>query len=326
MKMTEILPFAILLAAVMTVPALAQNGSFERTLQVSGPVNLDISSGSGTITVRTGSNDGVHIAARIYVGNSWLDWLNWFGMSTTDEIHRLESNPPIEQQGNSIRVGHLDRWRLHNISIDYSVTAPTQTALISHTGWGDQSISGLKLASAATTGSGSITIKNIDADVHLRAGSGDLTITAVKSLNAEIGSGSIRATQVTGDVVASTGSGSIEIEQVVPANARIGTGSGDVTLHGAKGAVKVETASGEVHIDGEPTSDWHISTASGRIALRLPAQASFDLDARTISGRVKIDRAITVIGLVSRNRIQGKVSNGGALLDAHTASGDVEID
>jgi DUF4097 and DUF4098 domain-containing protein YvlB len=206
------------------------------------------------------------------------------------------------------------------------VTAPTQTALISHTGSGDQSISGLKLASAATTGSGSITIENIDADVHLRAGLGDLRITAVKSLDAEIGSGSIRATQVTGDVVASTGSGSIEIEQVVPANARIGTGSGDVALHGAKGAVKVETASGEVHIDGEPTSDWHISTASGRIALKLPAQASFDLDARTTSGSVKMDRAITVIGLVSRNRIRGKVSNGGALLDAHTASGDVEID
>jgi Toastrack DUF4097 len=302
---------------------LFQNGGFERTLQVSGFVNLDISSGSGNITVRTGTNESVHIVARIHAGNSWLDW---FGMSATDEIHKLESNPPIEQQGNSIRVGHMDGWQLHNISIDYDVTAPSQTALVSRTESGDQSISGLKLASAATAGSGSITIENIDADVRLRTGSGDLKITSVKSLNAEIGSGNIRATHVAGEVVANTGSGSIEIEQVAPGNARISTGSGDVTLHGAKAAVRVETGSGEVHVEGEPTSDWHISTASGSIGLKLPAQASFDLDARTTSGSLKMDRAITVTGLVSRDRLQGKVGNGGALLDAHTASGNVEID
>jgi len=40
MKLTKILPFAILLAAATTVPALAQDGGFERSLQVSGPVNL----------------------------------------------------------------------------------------------------------------------------------------------------------------------------------------------------------------------------------------------------------------------------------------------
>jgi hypothetical protein len=315
----------LILLAVFAIHGLAQTGSFDRTLQVSGPVNLDISSGSGTVTVRTGTNESVHVVARMHAGNSWLDWLDWFGMSTTDEIHKLESNPPIEQQGNSIRVGHIEGWQLHNISIDYDVTAPSQTALVSHTGSGDQSISGLKLPSAATAGSGSITIENIDADVRLRTGSGDLKITSVKSLNAEVGSGSIPATQVAGEVVATTGSGSIEIEQVA-GNARIGTGSGDVTLHGAKGAVRVETGSGEVHVEGEPTSDWHISTASGSIGLKLPSKASFDLDARTVSGSVKMDRAITVTGLVSRNHLQGKVGTGGALLDAHAASGNVEID
>jgi DUF4097 and DUF4098 domain-containing protein YvlB len=171
-----------------------------------------------------------------------------------------------------------------------------------------------------------MTIENIDADVRLRTGSGDLKITAVKSLSAEIGSGSIWATHVAGEVVVTTGSGSIEIEQTAAANVRIGTGSGDVTLHGAKGAVRVETGSGEVRVEGEPTSDWHISTASGSIGLKLPAQASFDLDARTASGNLKMDRAITLSGLVSRNHLQGKVGNGGALLDAHTASGNVEID
>jgi hypothetical protein len=325
MKFVKVLPFLITIAALATLPVQAQTGGFDRTLQVSGPVSLDVSSGSGNIIVQGGAKDSVHIVARIHAQNSWLDWIGWFGTSVTDEIHKLEANPPIEQQGNSIRVGHMNGWQLHNISIDYDLTVPSQTALISYTGSGDQSISGLQLASAATAGSGTITAENIGADVRLRAGSGVLTIDSVISLNAETGSGSIHARRVAGEIVASAGSGSIDIEQVAAGNARIGTGSGDVSLHGAKGAVRIETGSGEIRVEGDPTADWHISAGSGSIGLTLPSQASFNLDARTSAGSLKINRALTAEGFASRNHLQGKVGNGGALLDAHTASGNIDI-
>lgn len=327
MKFAKALALFVIVAAVATLPVQAQTGGFDRTLQVSGPSSLDVSSGSGSITVHTGAKDSVHVVAKIRAQNSWADWIDWFGTSAADEIHKLESNPPIEQQGNSIRIGHIEQWwQFHNISIDYDLTVPPQTVLASHTGSGDQSISGLQLTSAATTGSGMITVENIGADVRLRSGSGDLKIDSVKSLNAETGSGDIRATHVAGEIVASTGSGRIEIEQVAAGNARIGTGSGNVTLRGAKGALRIETGSGEIRVEGEPGADWHIGTASGSIGLKLPSQASFNLDARTISGSLKTDRTLTVEGLTSRNHLQGKVGNGGALLDAHTASGNIEID
>jgi hypothetical protein len=223
MKFAKILAFVVMVAAVGTLPVQAQTGGFDRTLQVSGPVNLDVSSGSGNITVRTGAKDSVHVVARIRAQNFWADWIDWFGASATDKIHKLESNPPLEQQGSSIRIGHIEEWwQFHSISIDYDLTVPPQTALVSHTGSGDQSISGLRLDSAAATGSGMITVENIGADIRLRSGSGDLKIDSVKNLNAETGSGDIRATHVAGEVVASTGSGRIEIEQVAAGNARIG--------------------------------------------------------------------------------------------------------
>src|SRR5207302_3091135 len=100
----------------------------------------------------------------------------------------------------------------------------------------------------------------------------------------------------------------------------------EVTLRGVKGALRVETASGEIRVEGEPKADWHIGTASGSIGLKLPSEASFNLDARTIAGTLRTDRAITVEGLISGRHLQGKVGNGGALLEAHTASGDIEID
>jgi hypothetical protein len=61
------------------------------------------------------------------------------------------------------------------------------------------------------------------------------------------------------------------------------------------------------------------------IGLTLPSQASFNLDARTSAGSLKINRALTAEGFASRNHLQSKVGNGGALLDAYTASGNIDI-
>jgi hypothetical protein len=331
MKYTKTCGLFLFLAGLGTLPARGETGSFDRTLQVSGPVRLEVTSGSGNITIRTGGSASVHIFAKIQAHDSW------FGMSGAEKIHNLESNPPIEQQGNTIRIGkigdpHSGIWWWHNrasenVSLDYDLTVPAPTELVSRTGSGDQSIDGLQLPSTAKTGSGNITVGNMVGDVHVSSGSGDLKIDSVQGiLNAETGSGNIRATGVAGQVFASTGSGNIEVQQVARGDARIQTGSGKVDLHGVRGGLRVETGNGGIFVEGEPTGDWHLGTGSGDIDLRLPSQVSFNLDVTTLSGRLKLDRPLTGQDFVSRNHLQGKVGNGGVLLDAHTASGNIEID
>ncbi len=331
MKYTKTCGFLLLLGGLGTLQARSETGSFERTLQVSGPVRLEVTSSSGTITVRTGRSASVHILAKIQARDSW------FGMSAAEKIRNLEANPPIEQQGNAIRIGKMGDsqsgiwWWLNrisdNISIDYDLTVPAQTELVSRTGSGDQSIDGLQLPSTAKTGSGNITVGNIVGDVQVSSGSGDLKIDSIKGvLNAQTGSGDIRATGVAGEVSAATGSGNIEIQQVAPGNARIETGSGKVDLRGVSGGLRIATGNGGIFVEGEPTGDWHIGTASGNIDLKVPSQVSFNLDVATLSGRLKVDRHLTVQGFVSRNHLQGNAGNGGVLLEAHTASGNIEID
>jgi hypothetical protein len=71
-------------------------------------------------------------------------------MSGSEKIRNLESNPPIEHQGNMIRFGKIGdsqsgtwrwfRWTSDNVSIDCDLTVPAQTGLISRSGAGDQSI------------------------------------------------------------------------------------------------------------------------------------------------------------------------------------------
>jgi hypothetical protein len=314
----------LLTAAIAQLPlSAATTGHFERTLQVSGPVDLDIVSGSGNIRVHTGASGSVLVSAKIRASNSWL-----FGGGDADEkIRRIEQNPPVEQQGNRIRIGHVDDHDLlRNISIDYDLTVPTQTRISSQTGSGDQTINGVQLPLSAKTGSGNITVDNIAGDARITSGSGDLKINGVKgSLHADTGSGNIHGEGVAGEISASTGSGDVEVHQSAEGDVKVSTGSGNVRLYGIHGGLRAETGSGDIQAEGEVTHDWRLGAGSGNITLRLPAQASFDLDARTSSGTLRLNRPVTTQGTISKNHIQGKVGSGGVILEVHTGSGDIAL-
>jgi Putative adhesin len=324
MKAARYLGLLLLALAASALPlSAASTGHFERTLQVSGPVDLDVSSGSGNITVHTGGSGSVSISAKIHGSNSWL-----FGGDIDEKIRRIEKNPPVEQQGNTIHIGRVeDHDLLRNISIDYDLTVPAQTHLSSYTGSGDQTITGVQLPLTAKTGSGNVTVDNVAGDARVSSGSGDLKINGVKgTLRAETGSGNIHAEGVAGEITASAGSGNIEMHQVAAGDIKVETGSGNVKLHGVKGGLRASTGSGDIQAEGEATHDWRLGAGSGNITLRLPAEASFNLDARTSSGTLRLNRPVTTQGTISKNHVQGKVGNGGVILDVHTGSGDVTLD
>src|SRR5262245_32787632 len=324
MKVLRDVGILVALVALAVLPASASaTGHFERTLQLSGAADVDVVSGSGNITVHTGSGNSIQISARIRASSSWL-----FGGDEEAKIRRIEQNPPIEQQGNTIRIGRVeDSEFLRHISIDYDLTVPAQTKLTTRTGSGDTRIDGVQLPLVAKTGSGNVTVESLGADAHVSSGSGDVKITSIKgSLHADTGSGNIRARGVAGAIFASTGSGDVEMDQVAAGDIKVDTGSGNVKLRGVKGGLRASTGSGDIQAEGEATHDWRLGAGSGNITLRLPAQAAFDLNARTSSGSLRVNRQITTQGTFSKRQIQGKVGGGGVLLDLHTGSGDIEIE
>ncbi len=329
MKLTKICSCALLLLVFGICQARAQAGNFARTLQVSGPVSMEVTSGSGNIVVHTGENGSVHLLGKIQGRNAAYDfWLCWFGPSAAEQIRKLESNPPIEQRGNTIIVGKMDdRLTSCPVSIDYDLTVPAQTGLSAHSGSGGVWIDGLELSTSAGTGSGEITVKNIGGDLRLSSGSGNLSASSIKgALYAKTGSGRIQAAGVSGGIAANTGSGSVDIEPAADGRVDIRTGSGSVNLRGVQGAVTVKTGSGGIDVEGKPGGDWQIAAASGSIHLKTASQVSFNFDVRTASGSLNVDRPLTVQGLISRHHLQGKAGNGGALLEARTASGNIEIE
>ncbi|HXN17953.1 MAG TPA: DUF4097 family beta strand repeat-containing protein [Candidatus Binatus sp.] len=312
-----LLALAVAMAASPVV-AGSSEGHFDRTLNVTGTVDLDVQTGSGDITLRTGDSSKVEIHAKIH-GSGWGD--------VEQHIHEIENNPPIEQSGNTIRIGHIENrdWK-HNISISYELVVPSQTKLRSESGSGDQSADGISGPADMNSGSGSLHVKNIGGEVRARTGSGDIELETIRgNAHASAGSGTIQAMGISGGLVASSGSGDVKLEQTAAGEVEISTGSGDVEIKGVKGGAKVTTGSGSITAQGDPTSDWRLHSGSGSVRVDFPPQAAFNLVARTSSGNIETAHDISVQGKISPRELQGKVGAGGPLVELSTSSGTIEI-
>ena len=327
MKSHRLLPLGILTLAAMVLclgaPARAADGHFERTLQVSGPVELDVQTGSGTIDVHTGDSATVRVAGTIRAAGSWHD-----GADAEKKVRYLEANPPIEQHGNIIKIGRIEDEDLQrDISISYELVVPGETRLRSNSGSGEQNVSGLRGPVEASSGSGNLRLTNIGDMVRASTGSGHISVDGVKgTVRATTGSGEILATGVAGSLHASTGSGSITLRQTAPVDVEVNTGSGTLQLEGVHGAVHAQTASGNILVEGEGQGSWRLSTASGSVTVRLPGQQGFTLHAHTVSGSIHTAREMTVQGTFGRHELEGKVGNGGFLLDVSTVSGNIRVE
>jgi DUF4097 and DUF4098 domain-containing protein YvlB len=300
--------------------AAASEGSFQRTLQVTGPVNLDLTTGSGSVNVRTGSSSEVQVTGHIKV-------TNWFGGNADERVKRIEANPPILQSGNDIRIGHIDDTELlHNISVSYDLVVPADTQLRSHTGSGSQSVEGLRKQIEIESGSGNLKISDIGATVRAETGSGGIDINRIKgNVRAKTGSGSIQADDIAGGFEGHTGSGHITLEQTASGSVRADTGSGGMELRGVHGSLEAEAGSGTVTAEGNPTGSWTVHSGSGNIHLKLASDAAFDLDAHTSSGSISVNQPVTVQGSMGRKELRGKVRGGGVPLQVETGSGNIEI-
>src|SRR3954447_12028794 len=227
----------VVLFATTALFASNPQGTFEKTLQVNGPVDLEVLTHSGDVTVRAGSSGSVFIRGKIFVGD------RWFGGRRKEDVHAIEQTPPLRQSGNSI---HIDYVNYRNISIDYEITVPAEATVRTKSGSGDQTIEGTRGNVEVQTGSGDVRLTNLQGEVRLQTGSGD-----------------VRARQVSGTVRGGTGSGDVEVEEMGAGDIDLHTGSGNITARGVQGSFHGETGSGEITADGNQSGTWDARTGSG---------------------------------------------------------------
>ena len=296
---------ALFLPVVMLASAMAfarSEGHFERTLAVNGAVNLELTTGSGEVMVRTGGAHEVMIRGRVTSSD-------WWGGNPEAAVRSVESNPPIVQSGNSIRVGfNVPEAAKNHVAISYEITLPADTTLQVNTGSGEISVEGVRGSTRLHTGSGSIRATDLGKDSRL-----------------ETGSGSIHGDAVAAPMFASTGSGSIQADLTGSGDVEVHTGSGGLDIRGVNGGLRARTGSGHVNVAGNVKGPWQLHAGSGGIKMALGSSGGFNLNVHTGSGSIHSDQPITVQGTFGRHELRGAVRGGGPEVDVTTGSGDVEI-
>ncbi len=300
--------FALLIAALTltATAAFAAEGSFEKTLAVSGAPSLSVATGSGYVHVYSGTDSQVHVIGRVHARPGL------FGGAGDAEakVRQIVADPPIKQFGNTITIGteHGESSLFHNVSIDYEITAPSGTTLKAATGSGDLEIGGIEGAVTAETGSGGMRVENIGANARL-----------------ETGSGSIHATNVHGAATLQTGSGNLELELSGAGDVKAQTGSGSIRISGINGGLRAEAGSGNIEVAGNPTAEWRMESGSGSVAASVGSAAKFSLNAETGSGSIHVEQPLLSQDMRNRQHVVGTVNGGGPTLRATTGSGNITI-
>jgi DUF4097 and DUF4098 domain-containing protein YvlB len=277
---------AALLAGTLAVAVTmaADRGSFTRTYTVSGTADIQILTGAGSITVKRGSGSTVEVKGTLHGDSSYA--------GTSDaEIAELLQNPPLVQEGNTIRtVKPKNPEVLRHLGIAYEVTAPANSKVLARSGAGTITVEGIAGPLDANSGAGDVHVSQVTADVQVNTGAGKVVLDGLQ-----------------GKVVANTGAGAIDGRQL-SGEVRVRTGSGSVNLqHG--GAARLEAHSGV-----------------GSVRVQLPQQAAFELAARSGMGKVSVAPAFAVVGHVSKADVRGTVKGGGPLVDLSTGMGSISVE
>jgi Putative adhesin len=320
MRSTLAAPIAALVVVLGAGCAIgpAETGSFDRSFTVAAPIRLELSNASGDVSITGSADNKVHIHADV------RSYGMGFG-SPKDRLNDIVNNPPVEQKGNTIRIGK-DLSRVRNIAISYVIEVPHDTEIDSSLASGAQSISHVRGPVKAEAASGTIHVDHIDRQTTLNSISGSIDAANIgDDIRASSASGSVMVSDVKGDVRISALSGST---QITKPGGRVDaeTASGSVQVEGATRDVKAHAASGRVDVQGDPsaTSYWDLKTASGIVQLGVPKTSNFHLSAEAVSGQIKAEVPI-VIEEQGKHSLRARVGTGGGRVEVHTISGEIRV-
>jgi DUF4097 and DUF4098 domain-containing protein YvlB len=194
------------------------------------------------------------------------------------------------------------------------------------------------------TAGGGIGVKETTGDVNARTSGGKLDFAGVRgSLDGHTSGGGIYVRNCEGDIQIRTSGGSIEVVggagkldgktsgggitlERFGGPARIITSGGSIRIREAAGALEASTSGGSIEASmaafDQPVK---LTTSGGHVSVRVPGDAAFDLDAHTSGGRVTSELSVSPVGKTERNRLVGKVNEGGHSLFLRSSGGSIQV-
>jgi hypothetical protein len=300
---------------------LAQRLPFERTVELSEPAILDVSTIRGKIDVSVGGPGRVVITGAVTIRTAWDVPAN-----AADLARSVVDDPPVERDGSTVRLrppsGAAER---RAVTVSYHVLVPPETQVLAVSESGATTIRGVSGTVTVGTRSGAIELMQLGGRAGVTSGSGSITIDGVGgSLTVSTSSSAFVGRGLNDSVQVRTASGAVDATLVGTGDADIETGSSAIRLRGINGGLKAVTRSGRVLLQGRPASAWNVSTGSGAVDMELDPATPFSLQAASGSGSATLVGA-EIQGSASKRSVAGTISGGGPLVRVTSRSGAVRI-
>ena len=332
-------------------PFMGEEHDHDADSSVSVPANalVQLQNPRGDVTI-TGSGDNlVHVHAHQVVHTN----------SDSDANNTFPSlDPKITVSGDNVLIKVEGR---NNGSADLTIELPTGASTDVTAGHGDVSIEGLKGASSVTANNGDVKLDSMGASVHAHMSKGDFSAHEIAGSVALDGHISDVTVSEVGGSLAMDGEffGDTHLEQIASTvhfhssrtNLDLARLAGDLTMDSddlhigqAVGPLRIVTRSkniecsqisGDVHIENtngtvdvtaaEPLGNIQITNSSEAVALTLPPNAGFNINASTSGGDLNTDFSLNVNGDDDRRTATGTVGKGGPRIDVNVRHGDISI-
>lgn len=217
----------------------------------------------------------------------------------------------MEREGDHVKVKF-------NSSATPSAQTPRLTYTISVPNW---------IEVNSNVGTGKTSISGVMGPVHAVIGKGDLNVQYITNeLEAETGRGDITVIRVGTAAKVATGSGNINMKDIGPESAAmVKKGTGRIDVDGISGSFTGSTDAGELRVAGGVYGKWDLESASGNIHLNIGPESQFEIDAATRTGQLSIENEDIKVPGAGARACHQKVNGGGKLVRARSTSGTIFI-
>lgn len=323
--LTRCFSFAIVASCLGGVAdATEQLSLFQRSLptDIAEPVTLSVSISRGNVEIGYARDDEVAIYASGQDASGKSLPEDFFKKSLVieqkDNHVSIRDSPGtdsllIDQKDNPVSSRDSpdpDSLLSALYTINYRIDVPYRTEV-------DSRVSGI----------GNQILTGVYGPAKLVSGTGDISAQYVRFalLDAKTGKGNISCTRCFG-VNAETGEGNITLMEDGNSKALVRTGRGRIEVGGASGSFDGSTDAGMLHIKAVPSDDWQLRSNSGTIRIELPPEAKFEIDARSDSGEVAVEREDMQNPDTDAHQLHQQVRGGGKHITARSVKGSISIE
>jgi len=291
-----------------------QTERFSRKVKIGRDGRVSVSNISGDITVTAGGGDEVSIEA--------------VKRTRGDQRELAEVRIVVDDRAGRVDVRTeytTDRGFRNNnsrVSVDYTLTVPSGTAVDMKSVSGSVKVTGVRGAVRAESVSGNVTTTDTPKVEQAKSISGDVMLSGIS---------------IDGDLSAGTVSGTVRAKGVKAHALDLGSVSGDMVVNDVTcDRLNAKSVSGGFEYTGAITRGgvYDVNVHSGTVRFVLANPSGFELSASTFSGSIRSDLPLTIGGGadsgarrrgVNSRSMRATFGDGSATLTLRTFSGDIVI-